>query len=116
MIYKFNDTNYNIENSVYYDIYQYFKDGGNYEGSKELLKYTCTWDNGDKAHFNRMDYELISNGYKKVMGWIIDFRYVWNKYLVNYKYYGWVELYAPNKTAIRDVLGNHNILDKIIEL
>ena len=29
MIQKFTNTDYNIENSAYYDLYYYYKDGGN---------------------------------------------------------------------------------------
>ena len=50
------------------------------------------------------------------MGWVIDFRDIWNCYLVNIKNEGWIEFYAPCKMAIRDTIGNHRILGKIILL
>ena len=36
-------------------------------------------------------------------------------YWVNVRYYGIMELYAPNKSAIYDVLGRHHVL-KIVEV
>lgn len=116
MINTFTDTDYNIENSVYYDLYNYYKEGGKYSKDAPYHEYSCTWDNGTSATFIRMDDMLLMNGYKQVMGWMLDFRDIWNKYLVNIKYYGWIEYYAPSKMAIRDAVGNNNIIDKIVEL
>lgn len=116
MIYKFTDTKYNYKKSPYYDLYMYYKEGGVYNQNASNHKYTCTWDNGDSKTFTRLDYELLRTGYKKVMGWVFNFKPLWNKYLVNVKYYGWMEFYAPSKMAIRDVIGNNKIVGKIIQL
>lgn len=117
MIKKFTNTDYNIEDNVYYDLYNYYKDGGKYGKDAPYHKYTCTWDNGSTTTFSRLEGELLSTGVKRVMGWMIPFYKVWNEYLVEFKYYGHhVKIYAPSKTAIRDAFGSHKIVGKIIEL
>lgn len=117
MIQKFTNTDYNIENSAYYDLYYYYKDGGKYSKDAPYHEYTCTWDNGTTATFSRVERELLSTGIKCVMGWRIPFHKVWNKYLVEFKYCeNHVKIYAPSRTAIRDTFGSHNIVGKIIEL
>lgn len=53
------------------------------------------------------------NGYLKLSGWMYDFREDLKKYL--YKQRGeWREVYAPNKTAIRQSI--YGKIDKIIEM
>lgn len=116
MIYKFTNTDYNYEDSIYYDLYSYYENGGTYSLDTPFHEYECTWDNGNTVKFNRLDDVLLRDGYKKVMGWMFDFRGIWNKYLVNIRNYGWLEYYAPSKMAIRDVVGNYNIMNKIIQL
>lgn len=56
---------------------------------------------------------LIRYGYYKLMGYQYDFKPYLKKYL--YKQYGdWIEVYAPNKTLLRQVIGGR--IDKIIEI
>lgn len=83
MIKKFTNTDYNIEDNVYYDLYNYYKDGGKYSKDSPYHKYTCTWDNGSTTTFSRLEGELLSTGVKRVMGWMIPFYKVWNEYLVD---------------------------------
>lgn len=56
---------------------------------------------------------LIRYGYYKLMGYQYDFKPYLKKYL--YKQYGdWREVYAPNKTLLRQAIGGR--IDKIIEI
>lgn len=56
---------------------------------------------------------LIRFGHYKVMGYKYDFKPFLKKYL--YKQYGnWNEVFAPNKTLLRQVISGH--IDKIVEL
>ena len=113
MVYKFTNTDYNIYNNVYYELYNYYKEGGKYRKDAPF-QYSCTWDNGTTATFSRLDDELLLM-VVNVMGWLIDFSNVWNKYLVQFRHYDhYVKVYAPSKMAIRDVFGN--IVGKIIQL
>jgi hypothetical protein len=51
--------------------------------------------NGEKTSI------YAESGTVKLMGWLFDFRPYMKKYVVKIKYYGWQEMYAFNKTAIR---------------
>ena len=115
-VYKFTETDYNIEDNPYFKMLEYYTNGGKYTKENQLHIYKVKWDNGQEAKFSRINSELMTQGYKKVMGWVIDFRGVWNKYLINAKYHGWIEVYAPSKMAIRDNLQGCIIQGKIIEL
>lgn len=117
MIKKFTETDYNIKNNIYYDLYNYYEKGGRYRKDAPYHQYTCTWDNGTTATFSRLTDELLFTGVKRVMGWLIPFYKVWSEYLVQFRYHEYyVKVYAPSKTAIRDTFGNYNIIGKIIEL
>lgn len=117
MIKKFTDTDYNIENSIYYDLYNYYKDSGKYGKDAPHHQYDCTWDNGTTATFSRLTDGLLYTGVKRVMGWSIPFHNVWNQYLVEFRHSDYhVKIYAPSKMAIRDTFGSHTIVGKIIEL
>lgn len=41
-------------------------------------------------------------GYAEFMGYRYDFRCYMHKYVVKYKYYGWLERWACDKTSIRN--------------
>ena len=116
MIYKFTDTTYTIDslkNTEYYSMLEYYRDGGVYNNNIPSHNYKVSYID---TTLSRLTVELLNTGIKKIMGWVIDYREVWNKYLIKLKYHGWVEVYSPSKMAIRDVYGNNNILDKIIKL
>ena len=75
------------------------------ENPKEFLKraYVRFYTNNDN---------LINYGCYKLMGYKYDFKPYLRSYL--YKQYGnWNEVFAPNKTLLRQVIGGH--IDKIIE-
>lgn len=76
------------------------------EEPKEFLKkaYVRFYTNNDN---------LIRYGCYKLMGYKYDFKKYLKKYL--FKQYGnWREVYAPNKTLLRQVIGGR--IDKIIEI
>ena len=108
MIYAFvNNPKGNPKTGRQYNIYKYYKNGGKYtEEMKDI--------HGMKGYNSSTD-SLINNGIVKVMGWIYDYRSFFNKYIVDHKYYGWIECYAPSKMFIRDYFGNHNVI-KIAKL
>jgi len=55
------------------------------------------------TYFNALWYpETYETGRLKVLGWVIDFSPYMKTYLVNYKYYGWKEVKAFNKTWVRN--------------
>jgi hypothetical protein len=59
------------------------------------------------------NYDLISHGYYKLMGYLYDFKPYLKRFI--YKQYGsWQEAYAPNKTTLRKVI--YGRIDEIIEL
>lgn len=65
------------------------------------------------VRFYTGNHNIIENGVYKSMGYKYDFRQCLKKYL--YKQYGqWEEVYAPNKTLLRQVIGGR--IDKIIEI
>lgn len=75
-----------------YKVYQHFSNGGKFSDL----------DNVDKGLFSELwHYETYCHGVIRQMGWLFDFREFFKKYLVKLKYYGWREVYAPNKTAIK---------------
>lgn len=65
------------------------------------------------VRFYTNNNNLISYGYYKLMGYMYDFRPYLKKYV--YKQYGdWIEVYAPNKTLLRQVIVGR--IDKIVEI
>lgn len=76
------------------------------ENANDFLKraYVKFYTNNDN---------LIRYGYYKLRGYRYDFKPFLKKYL--YSQYGnWVEVYAPNKTLLRQVIGGK--INKIIEI
>lgn len=59
--------------------------------------------------------ETLKNPIVKIGGWAFSLREFCRRYWVKIRYYGIMELYAPNKSTIYTVLGKHNIL-KIVEV
>lgn len=105
MIHKFTDTNFDYTQSSIYEIYNYYKNGGKY--NEKMKEKHCM------GGYSSTTNQLIE-GKVKLMGWLFNFRDIFNRYLVKLKYYGWVECYAPSKMFIRDYYGSHNIEDKVI--
>lgn len=63
----------------------------------------AAYENGDK------------NPVVKIGGWAFSLREFCRVYWVKSRYYGIMELYAPNKSAIYAVLGRYHVL-KIVEV
>lgn len=108
MIYPFVDNPQgNPQKFKHYEIYKYYKEGGRY--NKEMKKVH------NMGGYSSQTDSLIYNGIVKLMGWIFDYRNIFNKYVIKHKDYGWFECYGPSKMFIRDYFGNNNIL-KIIKI
>lgn len=76
------------------------------ENPKDFLKRAY-------VRFYTNNNNLLRFGYYKLMGYLYDFKPYLKKYL--YKQYGsWHEVYAPNKTLLRQA--TYGKIDKIIEL
>lgn len=59
--------------------------------------------------------ETLQNPVVKIGGWAFSLREFCRVYWVQSRYYGIMELYAPNKSAIYAVLGRYHVL-KIVEV
>ncbi len=104
MYYKFSSTAIeNPEGLSAYELYKRVEAGEELKGKQPLL-------NGLRQ------YEAYNNGVIKQMGWIFDFRPFFRLYLVKVKHYGWVEMYAPNKTFIRANAITPSHILKIVEI
>lgn len=66
------------------------------------------YDNGNKKPFNAMKIATTEPFYK-IGGWCFDLRNYLKRYWVKTKYYGILEYYAINKTAIRNELKSYVI-------
>lgn len=71
------------------------------------------YDNGNKDPFKALQIATTEPFYK-VGGWCFDLRPYLKKYWVKTKYYGILEYYAINKTAIRNELKSNCL--KIVEV
>lgn len=60
--------------------------------------------------------DAYRSGYYKLMGLKFNFAPLFKTYLVKRKYYGWVEIKAPNKTFIRRHAASPSYILKIVEL
>ena len=54
--------------------------------------------------------ETLKNPVVKIGGWAFSLREFCRVYWVKVRYYGIMELYAPNKSAIYSVLGKYHVL------
>ena len=84
------------------------------EERKAYSKLTKT----EKEFVNNLFTELWNpDAYKygiiKVRGWAFDFRPFMKKYLVNYRYYGWKEVWSFNKSCIRN---NYSTPSHVLEI
>lgn len=71
------------------------------------------YDNGNKKPFQALQI-ATTDPYVKIGGWCFPLAPYLKKYWVKTKYYGILEYYAVNKTAIRKELKSHCI--KIVEV
>lgn len=89
----------------------------------ELLKEKGSYrklSDQEKEDINNLFSELFNPdrykyGFIRLQGWIIDFRPFMKTYLVNFKYYGWQEIKAFNKTCIRKNASFPSYILEIIE-
>ena len=111
MIYKFTDTTttlQELETARIYELYNKVKSG---------VKWNDL-DDQEKAMFNEAGSfgYLYRNGYYKLLGWRFDLKPYLKRYLVNLKYYGWLEYYALSKMQIRETSMNPSYILEIVEL
>lgn len=108
MIYKFNqNTIVECEKCTAYKVYKHFENGGKFKDLSPL----------EKSLFNELGHgETYRLGHIRVMGWMFDFSGFFKTYLVKYKYFGWIEQKAPNKTFIRENSVNPSYIIKIMEI
>ena len=66
------------------------------------------YDNGNKKPFNNLQI-ATTDPYYKIGGWCFPLMPYLHKYWVKTKYYGILEYYAVNKTAIHNELKSHYI-------
>lgn len=71
------------------------------------------YDNGNKKPFNDLQI-ATTEPYYKCGGWCFPLRSYLKRYWVKTKYYGILEYYAVNKTAIRNELKSNVI--QIVEI
>lgn len=79
----------------------------------KTIKTLIEYDNGNKEPFKQLEI-ATTEPYIKFMGWRFDLKPYLKKYWVKTKYYGILEYYAINKTAIRKALKSHCL--KIVEI
>lgn len=111
MIYKFNDTTttlQELETTRIYTLYNKIKNGTKWS---EL-------DDQDKEMFNELNSpgRLYNRGHYLLLGWVFDISPYLKRYLVNLKYYGWLEFYALSKMQIRETSTNPSYILEIVEL
>ena len=78
------------------------------------------YENGDKTAIKEYyrkfaTMETLKIPAVKIGGWAFSLREFCRVYWVKVRHYGIMELYAPNKSAIYDVLGRYHVL-KIVEV
>ena len=91
--------------------YRLLKERGGYKRlSKEEKTFVASF-------FRELSHpEAYREGIYRCVGWVIDFRSFLRRFLVNYKHYGWCEIWAFNKTTLRrNSVHPHDILE-IIEI
>lgn len=59
--------------------------------------------------------EFLTNPVYKCGGWAFPFDHLLKKFWIKTKHNGIIEGYAPNKTAIYNTMGKHNVI-KIMEV
>jgi hypothetical protein len=75
----------------------------------------AAYENGDKnaikAYYKEYaTLDTLKNPVVKVGGWAFSLREVCRVFWVKTRYYGIMELYAPNKSAIYSILGRYHVL------
>lgn len=75
----------------------------------------AAYENGDKNAIKEYyrqfaTAETLKNPVVKIGGWAFSLREFCRVYWAKVRYYGIMELYAPNKSAIYSVLGKYHVL------
>lgn len=71
----------------------------------------------DMSHFSELWYpECYAYGVVRILGWLLDFRPYFRRFLVNDKHCHWHEVYAYNKTMIRKLAVTPSHILEIVEL
>lgn len=78
------------------------------------------WDEGKhlallNLFHNTTDYTLLRDGCVRIGGWEFSFREYCHRYWVKTRHWGILELWAPDKTTIRNALGSYHTI-KIVEV
>lgn len=73
-------------------------------------------DNGNtkplrELYGGTLSLEHLQNPVYKLGGWAFSLREYCRRYWVKMRYYGICEYYAPNKTAIYNIVGRYNVLE-----
>jgi hypothetical protein len=72
---------------------------------------------GEKVSAKDYQFDfLTTGGIVKVLGWLFDFKPFLHTYLVKDRFYGWQEVYAPNKTYVREHWGTPSWIVRIEEI
>lgn len=111
MIYKFNNTTttlQELETARIYNLYNKIKAGTKWSDLNDQ----------EKSMFDEVGSlgNLYRNGFYKLLGWKFDLKPFLKRYLVNLKYYGWLEFYALSKMQIRETTINPSYILEIVEL
>ena len=119
-VYSFVKNPQPLENLVaapIYKIMQKLNDGGKLNQGKDdgFDNFSHKDENGNyctRQGYDRFENDYVSfselwhpdaykNGIYKLGGYVFDFRPHFKKFLVKWRYYGWLEHYAPNKIFIK---------------
>lgn len=86
----------------------------------KLPKAMAEYDAGNKKPF--IEYmrecgnpELLQCGWYRLGGWQFSIKEYCKRYWAEIKHWGIVNVYAPDRTTIRNVFGKHNVI-KIVEV
>ena len=82
----------------------------------ERKAYKCMQKLNDGMPLPRAEKDSFSfedGPFVRLQGWFFNYKPYCNRYLVNYKYYGWVEVWHFDKTAIRK---NNTGIIEIVEI
>lgn len=81
----------------------------------KLPQAMAEYDNGNRKPF--IEYmrtcnnpQLLQNGFYRLGGWEFSIKEYCKTYWVKIKWSGIIQVYAPDRTTIRNVYGKHNIM------
>lgn len=60
--------------------------------------------------------DAYRTGHVRTGGWLLDFTPYFKRFLVNIRYYGWVEVRAYNKTTVRKLSAEPSRILEIVEV